>query len=81
MNLLTIHNFEVALEAVSPIFITHDLWQCDIEKFWRAFDADFHIPMLSPVTGFHVHVSPCATWDTPNKFQLSECKAIAFGTV
>jgi len=67
---------QVPLEAVSPKLETRKRWEDEIDAFWSAMRAVFHMPRRLLRCGSHVHVSPGRGF-----FHLDELKAIAFGVV
>ncbi|PCG94029.1 Putative amidoligase enzyme [Penicillium occitanis (nom. inval.)] len=66
----------VPLEAVSPRLETRKRWEDEIDAFWSAMRAVFHMPRRVLRCGSHVHVSPGR-----GSFHLKELQAIAFAVV
>ncbi|KAH8718860.1 hypothetical protein HC256_003488 [Beauveria bassiana] len=67
----------IALEAVSPIFEVRRNWDTDIDTFWAAMRAVFHMPDRNTRCGSHVHIAPgCG-----KHFRLDTLKKMAFGIV
>ena len=64
------------LEAVSPKLQTNKKWEDEIDAFWSAMRAVFHMPRRSSRCGSHVHVSPDRGY-----FHLRELQAIAFAVI
>lgn len=67
----------VPLEAVSPILSTENMWEEDIDTFWRAWSKVFHMPTSSRLCGSHVHVSA----SPDREFSPEELRRIAFGVI
>ncbi|KAK3934717.1 hypothetical protein QBC46DRAFT_399148 [Diplogelasinospora grovesii] len=65
------------MEAVSPILDTGAGWADEIDTFWEAMRAVFHMPQRAGVCGSHVHVSRGRN----QRFTLAELKTIAYGIV
>ena len=66
----------VPFEAVSPKLDTSRKWEDEIDAFWDAMRAVFHMPRRVLRCGSHVHVSPSG-----GSFQLKELKSIALAVV
>jgi hypothetical protein len=66
----------VPFEAVSPRLETRKRWEDEIDAFWSAMRAVFHMPRRVLRCGSHVHVSPGR-----GSFHLKELQAIAFAVV
>ncbi|KAK5457169.1 hypothetical protein LTS15_004950 [Exophiala xenobiotica] len=66
----------VPLEAVSPRLETRKRWEDEIDAFWDAMRAVFHMPRRVLRCGSHVHVSLGR-----GDFHLKELQAIAFAVV
>ncbi|CAI7569397.1 unnamed protein product [Penicillium discolor] len=66
----------VPLEAVSPRLETRKRWEDEIDAYWAAMRAVFHMPRRVLRCGSHVHVSPGR-----GTFYLKELQAIAFAVV
>ena len=66
----------VPLEAVSPKLQTNKNWEAEIDAFWSAMSAVFHMPRRSSRCGSHVHVSP-----GHGHFRLQELQSIAFAVI
>lgn len=65
------------MEAVSPILRCRSDWEEEIDIFWTAMRAVFHMPDRSMKCGSHIHVSRGRS----NTFSLSEFQTIAYGIV
>ena len=65
------------MEAVSPILEVRGNWAQEIDTFWAAARAVFHMPERSRLCGSHVHVSNGRT----TRFTLPQMKRIAYGIV
>jgi hypothetical protein len=76
-QLLTRRCYTVAIEAVSPILRVRGDWEDEIDTFWSAMRAVFHMPERSPKCGSHVHISP----GQGKRFKLSTLKKMAYGIV
>lgn len=63
--------FPVPFEAVSPRLETRKQWEDEIDAFWSAMRAVFHMPRRMLRCGSHVHVSPGR-----GSFHLTELQAI-----
>lgn len=63
------------MEAVSRILTTSGNWAQEIDTFWAAMKAVFHMPEKSTLCGSHIHVSRGRT----NTFTLPQLKTIAYG--
>jgi hypothetical protein len=66
---------KVPIEAVSPKFRSLENWEDDIDTFWQATSAVFHMPIQSSKCGSHVHVS------SSRGYTLDDLKRIAYGVV
>jgi hypothetical protein len=73
---MLINHPTVPFEAVSPRLKTSEGWEQDIDAFWSAMRAVFHMPRRLSRCGSHVHVSPGR-----GEFRLEELQAIAFAVV
>ncbi len=72
---VTDREFPVPMEAVSPVLTSGANWSHEIDTFWAAMRAVFHMPERSTACGSHIHVSK-----GQNKtFTLSQLKTIAYG--
>lgn len=67
----------IPTEAVSPILDTAADWDQEIDVFWDAMRAVFHMPQRAGTCGSHVHVSRGRN----ARFTLAELKTIAYGIV
>lgn len=65
----------IPMEAVSRILTTSGNWAQEIDTFWAAMKAVFHMPEKSTLCGSHIHVSRGRT----NTFTLPQLKTIAYG--
>ncbi|KAI3332879.1 putative amidoligase enzyme-domain-containing protein [Ustulina deusta] len=65
----------IPMEAVSPILSCRRNWEDEIDTFWAAMRAVFHMPERSPRCGSHVHLSR----GRGRAFSLSQLKTIAYG--
>jgi hypothetical protein len=65
----------VPLEAVSPILSTRNVWEEDIDTFWKAWSKVFHMPTTSRLCGSHIHVSA----SPDHRFNREQLRSIAFG--
>ncbi len=65
------------MEAVSPVMRVRGNWEHEIDTYWAAMRAVFHMPEREDSCGSHVHVSK-----GPNhRFTLAQLKTIAYGIV
>ncbi|KAI3324707.1 putative amidoligase enzyme-domain-containing protein [Xylariaceae sp. AK1471] len=71
------HETLIPMEAVSPVLGCRQNWESEIDTFWAAMRAVFHMPEQSAKCGSHFHIS--RGWN--NKFTLSQFKTIAYGIV
>ncbi|KAI8951760.1 putative amidoligase enzyme-domain-containing protein [Xylaria longipes] len=67
----------IPMEAVSPILSCRRDWEGEIDTFWAAMRAVFHMPEQSPRCGSHIYLS--RGWG--ERFSLSQLKTIAYGIV
>jgi hypothetical protein len=68
---------KVAMEAVSPILSCRGTWESEIDRFWKAMRAVFHMPERSTRCGSHIHVSA----GSDRTFKLAQLKTIAYGII
>ncbi|KAJ2981791.1 hypothetical protein NQ176_g1814 [Zarea fungicola] len=69
------YNDAVALEAVSPILDIRGEWEAEIDAFWAAARAVFHIPDGNTKCGSHIHIAPGRS----KCFKLETLKRMAYG--
>ncbi|KAI1417909.1 putative amidoligase [Hypoxylon sp. FL1857] len=67
----------IPMEAVSPVLDCRANWEDEIDTFWSAMSAVFHMPERTARCGSHIHVSR----GRRKTFPLSQLKKIAFGIV
>ncbi|KAI8626748.1 putative amidoligase enzyme-domain-containing protein [Xylariaceae sp. FL1651] len=67
----------IPMEAVSPVLGCRAHWEGEIDKFWAAMRAVFHMPERSPKCGSHIHISRGQS----QRFTLPQLKTIAYGIV
>ncbi|KAI0420541.1 putative amidoligase enzyme-domain-containing protein [Xylaria grammica] len=67
----------IPMEAVSPVLSCRLNWEDEIDLFWAAMRAVFHMPERSPRCGSHIHMSR----GLGKMFTLSQLKSIAYGIV
>ncbi|KAK4213458.1 putative amidoligase enzyme-domain-containing protein [Rhypophila decipiens] len=67
----------IPMEAVSPVLNTAKDWDKEIDTFWEAARAVFHMPERHEKCGSHVHVSR----GKYQQFTLDELKTIGYGIV
>ncbi|KAH6849763.1 hypothetical protein B0I37DRAFT_369792 [Chaetomium sp. MPI-CAGE-AT-0009] len=67
----------VPIEAVSPALDIRADWGAEIDTFWSALRAVFHMPERSELCGSHVHVARSRV----ERFTLSQLKTIAYAAV
>ncbi|KAK4968957.1 hypothetical protein LTR42_009236 [Elasticomyces elasticus] len=67
----------IPLEAVSPILTTKDDWELQMESFWEAQLAVFHMPRKSGLCGTHVHV----TYQNSKRWTTAQLRNIALGVL
>ncbi|KAI1116789.1 putative amidoligase enzyme-domain-containing protein [Nemania sp. NC0429] len=67
----------IPMEAVSPVLSCRQNWEGDIDTFWSAMRAVFHMPERSSRCGSHIHMSR----SRGKRFSLSQLKTIAYGIV
>lgn len=65
------------MEAVSPVMQVRGNWEHEIDTYWAAMRAVFHMPERADSCGSHVHVSK----GTSRRFTLPQLKTIAYGIV
>ncbi|KAI0481569.1 putative amidoligase enzyme-domain-containing protein [Xylaria cf. heliscus] len=65
----------IPMEAVSPVLSCRRDWEDEIDTFWAAMRAVFHMPERSPRCGSHVHLSRGGG----KRFSLSQLKTISYG--
>jgi len=63
------------MEAVSPVLDNGANWEVEIDTFWEAMRAVFHMPQRAKACGSHVHVSRGKN----KRFTLNELKTIGYG--
>lgn len=76
-NQLLTGRLSVPMEAVSPVMNCRATWESEIDTFWKAMSAVFHMPQRSPKCGSHIHISNTGA----KSFSLDQLKTIAFGVV
>ncbi|KAI0506349.1 putative amidoligase enzyme-domain-containing protein [Xylaria bambusicola] len=67
----------IPMEVVSPVLSCRQDWEEEIDVFWLAMRAVFHMPERSPLCGSHIHISR----SLGKRFTLSQLKSIAYGIV
>ncbi|KAI1740849.1 putative amidoligase enzyme-domain-containing protein [Xylaria scruposa] len=67
----------IPMEAVSPVLGCRQDWEDEIDTFWAAMRAVFHMPKRLPRCGSHIHIS----MGRGKRFSLSQLKTIAYGIV
>lgn len=67
----------IPMEAVSPVLRRKGNWEGEIDTFWNAMRAVFHMPERSSKCGSHIHISR----GRGETFTLSQLKKIAYGVV
>ncbi|KAI0440169.1 putative amidoligase enzyme-domain-containing protein [Xylaria telfairii] len=67
----------IPMEAVSPVLSCRENWEGQIDLFWAAMRAVFHMPERSSRCGSHIHLSR----GSGKTFSLSQLKSIAYGIV
>lgn len=65
------------MEAVSPVMNCRADWENQIDVFWTAMSAVFHMPQRSNKCGSHIHISS----NGATSFSLRQLKTIAYGIV
>ncbi|KAF4341880.1 swim zinc finger domain protein [Fusarium beomiforme] len=71
------HTDKIPMEAVSPVMSLRANWEHEIDIFWTAMSAVFHMPDRSLLCGSHIHVSKGLN----ETFTLPQLKKIAFGVI
>ncbi|KAK3897045.1 putative amidoligase [Staphylotrichum tortipilum] len=67
----------IPLEAVSPVMRVRGPWEHEIDTYWAALRAVFHMPDRDDSCGSHVHISR----GLHQHFTLRELKTIAYGVL
>jgi hypothetical protein len=67
----------IPIEAVSPALDVRADWGAEIDTFWSALRAVFHMPERSDLCGSHVHIARSRV----ERFTLSQLKTIAYAVV
>ncbi|KAK4151970.1 putative amidoligase [Chaetomidium leptoderma] len=67
----------IPMEAVSPVMQVRGGWEHEIDTYWAAMRAVFHMPQRDDSCGSHVHISKGLN----QRFSLAQLKIIAYGVV